>query len=539
MSDSEDVGVGDGEDVDVSGTEAGDARDPARAEVGAEATHEETQAAGAPGEAEQGAAAEQASASDEDKQPAAAQQSGAEEAEPSEAADQPTPAAADPVEPIEVPEDSDAPLLVRRAPRIRTVDFSQPTKFTVELRRRMVRVLGPFCEAFALRLSSELRAPVELSVADSSQLTWAAAKAQLPSPAIGVALEVEPVEQRMLLGIEVSFVLRALECLLGGTAAQAPAERPLSEIDWALTKRLLESLVGQLSNAWRDLGDLQVTLGEVDLEGDAEVLAPIGEPTFAVRLAASIDGLPAGLSLLVPWRTIESIAEDVAGAGARAQDTDPRQGLAVQRGLAAAHVLLRAEVGSTQMPVADMLALRPGTALTLADRAEHGVQLFAEGVPLGRARPGLRGARRAVKLTAPLAPTPAPAMATTLAGAVNAPAGAGTHAQAKSTALANAGPPPDGASEETPADGAAEAAEHPAPDTLARMLGVQVRVWAELGRTTVPLRDALELPPGTVIELDQGAERPIELYVNGLCFAHGSLQVAREGEWAVRVDALV
>ncbi len=71
---------------------------------------------------------------------------------------------------------------------IRTVDFSQPTKFTAELRRRILRSLGSFCEAFALRLSTELRAPVELAVADSSQLTWAAAKAQLPANTIAVAL---------------------------------------------------------------------------------------------------------------------------------------------------------------------------------------------------------------------------------------------------------------------------------------------------------------------------------------------------------------
>ena len=31
---------------------------------------------------------------------------------------------------------------------IRTVDFSQPTKFTAELRRRIVRALGSFCEAY-------------------------------------------------------------------------------------------------------------------------------------------------------------------------------------------------------------------------------------------------------------------------------------------------------------------------------------------------------------------------------------------------------
>ena len=116
----------------------------------------------------------------------------------------------------------------KAAPTIHTVDFSQPTKFTAELRRRITRVLGPFCEAFALRLSTELRAPVELTVADSSQLTWAAARAQLPANAIAVALEVQPIERHMLLCIEPALVLQALECLLGGTAAQA-ARRPPSQ----------------------------------------------------------------------------------------------------------------------------------------------------------------------------------------------------------------------------------------------------------------------------------------------------------------------
>ncbi len=71
----------------------------------------------------------------------------------------------------------------------------------------------------------------------------------------------------------------------------------------------------------------------------------------------------------------------------------------MRRGLAGAHVCLRAEVGAREMPVERMLALTPGTLLGLHDRAAEGVRLFAEGVPIGRGRPGLRGAQRAVKLT--------------------------------------------------------------------------------------------------------------------------------------------
>jgi flagellar motor switch protein FliM len=472
----------------------GDVRDPASAEVAGESASQDEAAS------ESGPATEP----DAVTEPGAAAGEGAAEAEATADGAPDTAAAED--DAVLVPEDDDVPLVVRRAPRIRTVDFSQPTKFTVELRRRIVRVLGPFCEAFAIRLSSELRAPVELAVADSSQLTWAAAKSQLPPHAIAVALDVQQIERHMLLGIEPSLILQSLECLLGGAAAQAPAERKLSEIDWALTRRLLESMTAQLNHAWRDLGGLQLGLGEVDLEGDAGITLPIGEPTFAVTLAGTIDGLASTLSLLVPWSAIAPVADEIFGAGRKPEDADPQEGRAVRRGLAGAHVLLRAEVGSARMPVEHMLALTPGTLLALEDRAEDGVQLYAEGVPLGRARPGLRGARRAIKLTDAMTP-------------------------AGPAAMRAAAPP----SKPGVLDG--EAA--PAHEGLARMLGVPVRVWAELGRTRIPLGAALELPPGTVLELDQGAEAPIELFVNGLCFAHGSLEVAAEGEWAVQIDTLV
>ncbi len=68
---------------------------------------------------------------------------------------------------------------------------------------------------------------------------------------------------------------------------------------------------------------------------------------------------------------------------------------------------------------------------------------------------------------------------------------------------------------------------------------VSVRVWAELGRTHLPLGQALELPDGAVVDLDRSADSPLDLFVNGLCFGHGHLLVTNDGEWAVQVESLV
>jgi len=170
---------------------------------------------------------------------------------------------------------------------------------------------------------------------------------------------------------------------------------------------------------------------------------------------------------------------------------------------------VRAEIGSLQMPIERMLELTPGALLQLEDGAEDGVLLFAEGISLGRGSPGRSGARRAVKLTSTGEP----------------PVRADTYAKL-------------GRSELERARAHLEEARD-SPEGRAILRSIFVRVWAELGRTHLPLGGALELAQGAVVELDQAAEAPVELFANGLCFANGSLVVTGDGTWGVQLAELL
>ena len=425
--------------------------------------------------------------------------------------EQQAPASAEP-EPEHVREQPGQPARERneaaRAQRIRALDFSQPTKFTTELRRRIGRALDVFSESLGAWLAGELKAEVDVELTDISQHTWAAAKAQLPADAIAVGVHAESVGRHMLLSVELPLVLQALECLLGGDAAHAPAERHLTEIDWVLTRGVLDSIVGLLSTAWQELGGTELTRGELDMEGDAGVLTPIGEPTLSIVLDVKIDEQRSTIALLIPWGAIEPFMDSIRGAG-REPRVDPQGADALRRSVAGANVLLRAEVGSAQMPIERMLELAPGSLLTLEQRAEDGVLLFAEGISLGRGHPGRSGLRRAVKLT----------------GAGEPSVHAATYAKLGRSELERA---------RAHLDRTRQTAEGRA------ILGsIFVRVWAELGRTHLPLGRALELAHGAVVELDQAAEEPVELFANGLCFANGALVVTADGAWGIQLGELL
>jgi flagellar motor switch protein FliN len=89
-----------------------------------------------------------------------------------------------------------------------------------------------------------------------------------------------------------------------------------------------------------------------------------------------------------------------------------------------------------------------------------------------------------------------------------------------------------------PAAAAAQAAGVPVAGRPS-LAGIPVRVWAELGRTRMPSAQVVGMPPGAVVELNQGAEEPIDLYVNGTRFATGRLMVVDGTDWAVRIETVL
>jgi flagellar motor switch protein FliN len=94
----------------------------------------------------------------------------------------------------------------------------------------------------------------------------------------------------------------------------------------------------------------------------------------------------------------------------------------------------------------------------------------------------------------------------------------------------------DLAATEMSAGDEAETVVEGGPDEILR--GVQLRVCAEIGRATMPMAQAVSLPAGGLVELDRGAEEPVDVLVNGRLFATGRL-VLVDDEWAVRIEEVL
>lgn len=287
----------------------------------------------------------------------------------------------------------------RRGQRLRTVDFSRPTKFTSDHQRRITRAIDTFCQTSVTRLSTELRTAIELETINTTQATWSAAQSQMPAGSLWVTLEVQPIGTRMLFTVEQSFILMCLDCLLGGTPDKPPRERRFSEIDTMLTQRLVESVVHQLSLVWQDLTGVTLSILEIDTHNETSQIAAVSEPTLVVVVESRINKHSASMALLIPWLAIDPVAQRLSGKESRAPEAESAGAAEIGRAVASVPVTLRAEVAAIELAIDEILGLGPGSLIKLGVQAEQGITLFAENVKLARAQPGSNGPRRAIQVS--------------------------------------------------------------------------------------------------------------------------------------------
>ncbi|MDR2905313.1 MAG: flagellar motor switch protein FliN [Helicobacteraceae bacterium] len=75
------------------------------------------------------------------------------------------------------------------------------------------------------------------------------------------------------------------------------------------------------------------------------------------------------------------------------------------------------------------------------------------------------------------------------------------------------------------------------PD-FTELLAMEVELVSDLGQTSLPLRDVLNLEKGSVIDLGKPAGESVEIYINGRIIGRGEVMVY-EKNLAIRVNEVL
>ncbi|HEX4519279.1 MAG TPA: FliM/FliN family flagellar motor switch protein [Gaiellaceae bacterium] len=284
-----------------------------------------------------------------------------------------------------------------RQPRIRDIDFSRPTKFSQEHQRRIVRLHETFCRAIGTQLSAELRLPLEFQLISTTQMSWASATTELPAASLFGIMDVLPGSERALLACELPLLQYCLDRMLGGDGLSLPQRAELTEIELALSQRLMERLTAQLSLAWSESVGTTFELRHVDTQITNVQLVTPSEAVLGLTVEVKLERGSSTFTVIFPHVAVEPILEQlsVGHFGERRQvdyDSGP-----LREALLPIDVEMRVDVGSLELSVDQALRLHPGQLIEFGP-IEAGVQLFGGDTATHVCRPGKIGEFRAVEI---------------------------------------------------------------------------------------------------------------------------------------------
>jgi len=142
-------------------------------------------------------------------------------------------------------------------------------------------------------------------------------------------------------------------------------------------------------------------LTAVETQQNRIQLAPQSEPTLSVRMELKLsETATSSITLLIPHRSVEVMLTQLPAGhygDGHSLEPDAEVEQMLKTALRGVTVEVRAEVGSRQMTVDEVVALKRGDVVQLGPAAS-GATVYAGAVPIYRARPGRSANRRAVEV---------------------------------------------------------------------------------------------------------------------------------------------
>jgi flagellar motor switch protein FliM len=289
-------------------------------------------------------------------------------------------------------------------PAVRSFDFRRPSKLTRDHIRSLEMVHETFAGQFATVLSSSLRVVATTAVTGIDELTYDEYVHELPSQTHLVFLSLEPLPGLTTLQLPLDSALVLVDLLLGGQGRRVP-DRPLTDIESSLVRKLLERGLDELAFAYESV--LQISPEITGHESNpqfAQTVAPsdlVVVVRFTLDVATATPSDPAPITLCYPLSSLQPVLDAVAGT---TQDGDGLRGAVEARQVMAARlheVPVEVCVRFRPRPLSaeEILNLSPGDILVLPHAADAPLTASVGEVPMFEVQPARRGRKVAVHVT--------------------------------------------------------------------------------------------------------------------------------------------
>ncbi len=287
--------------------------------------------------------------------------------------------------------------------KIKIYDFKRPDKFSKEQIRTVSSMHESFARLTTTSLSAQLRTLVQVHVASVDQLTYEEFIRSIPNPTTLAVINMDPLKGSAILEIDPAVTFSIIDRLFGGPGEGVKVTRDLTEIEQSVMEGIIVRVLGNMREAWSQVIDLRPRLGQIEVNPQFAQIVPPTEMVVLVTLETKLGDVEGMMNFCIPYLTIEPIISKLSAqywySSVRRGGTTENLNTIRDR-LAGITVNMVAEVGKINLPMRDVLGLKPGDIVRLSNTNIEDPLVFTIGNRKKfHCRPGLLGNRVAVQIT--------------------------------------------------------------------------------------------------------------------------------------------
>ncbi len=223
-----------------------------------------------------------------------------------------------------------------------------------------------------MNLTAYLSLPIEIDVVSVDQLTYDEFTHSMPeSIAIGL-LELTPLPNQVLLGINFEILSSIVDRMLGGVGVCEDMSHEMTDIEESLAKQFIKRTVNTLETSWAHVVPVKGTVDalatnyqNVQVASPGEIVALI---TFEIQIASKYFGL---MSLCYPYPVLENIlghlsTQRIFHTKGIVATTEERQKMIEK--LNTSNIDISVLFGTTDITAQDFLDLKVGDVIRLDNK---------------------------------------------------------------------------------------------------------------------------------------------------------------------------
>ncbi len=281
-------------------------------------------------------------------------------------------------------------------------DFTKPNKFSKDQLRGLQRVHEQFCRTYSGLMSAKLRTRFELKYQGIDQLTFDEFVRSLPNPSVLSILEANHLPGSIVVQISPDSAFMMHDRLCGGRGDTYLHTRSLSDIEMAVFKRqVITSFANLLSDAWREIDDIQFQLDQVESNPQFLQIASDRDIVVVISLNFEFNQVTDNFNICIPYRTIEPVLPKITQHRLFESLTppDPDKLASLKEKVRSAILPVNVELGTATVFVSDLFTLEVGDVIELDRKRTENVDVKIGSLTKFKATPGKLGDKLGVVIT--------------------------------------------------------------------------------------------------------------------------------------------